>query len=577
MARPAQDEAQIAADAFQNGLKEAQSVSPPYADDRERLFHQESAFSWDQAAKNNASDIEVRAEKIVWKIREDERENHFGNKASEAIPGPETRDMGGQFLTNKDRIEDSKLWKIAQAMPKGGHLHLHFNAEIPPEILVEKARDVENMFIRSTTPILSEQDVADTEVVFSVMPTDTMEVDLFSPDYNPEFRKPGSTPWMRWSVFRPIFQENFGQDAEGWVINKMVLSPEEAYGIRQTTNGVWARFNQGTRCFKGLLNYGTIYRWYIGAAIDSMIKDKVMYAELRPMLLDKFIPTEDGQGKLFHADQMRILVEEVHKKQEQLKEAGELDKFPFGFKIIYCSPRSIPKEMMKKELQDCIKLKLEFPDLICGFDLVGAEDRPNHIGFYAEELQAFVKACEKLNISIPFMFHAGETLLDSGGSRTTENSNLYDAVLLNAKRIGHGYSLVKHPHLVQEFKKKNICIELCPTSNELLHLCRNIKEHVYPQLLALGIPCTVNSDNPSLFRGDCRSSSSVSHEFYQVMVGSPTMNLHGWKQLALWSLEYSCLGDREKAEAERIWRREFEAFCKWVVETYGKYADGLDL
>lgn len=110
-----------------------------------------------------------------------------------------------------------------------------------------------------------------------------------------------------------------------------------------------------------------------------------------------------------------------------------------------------------------------------------------------------VQTCKDLNISIPFMFHAGETLLDLGGSKDPNKSNLYDAVLFNAKRIGHGFSLLKHPILVEEFKRNKICVELCPTSNELLHLCRNIKEHPYPEILAMGIPCTVNSDNPSLF------------------------------------------------------------------------------
>jgi adenosine deaminase CECR1 len=132
--------------------------------------------------------------------------------------------------------------------------------------------------------------------------------------------------------------------------------------------------------------------------------------------------------------------------------------------------------------------------------LVGAEDRPNHIGFYREELIAFQKTCTNLGFDIPFLFHAGETLLDTGGTSLPKNSNLYDAVVLKAKRIGHGFALMKHPYLVKKFKEDNICIELCPISNELLHLCRNIKEHPFPELLAAGIPCTVNSDNPSLFR-----------------------------------------------------------------------------
>ena len=235
------------------------------------------------------------------------------------------------------------------------------------------------------------------------------------------------------------------------------------------------------------------------------------------MLLDKSLATDDGRQRLSQMDQIFIIRDEIEKKKKQLEHAGKLREFPFGFKIIYCTPRSISKDCMRKELQDCLKLKLACPELICGrlgmsnllqytdkrisgFDLVGAEDRPNPIRYYRDELLAFVETCKNLQISIPFMFHAGETLLDTGGSREPENSNLYEALLLNAKRVGHGFALTKHPSLMEEFKKRRICLELCPTSNELLHLCRNIKQHPFPQLLNAGIPCTLNTDNPALFR-----------------------------------------------------------------------------
>jgi adenosine deaminase CECR1 len=263
---------------------------------------------------------------------------------------------------------------------------------------------------------------------------------------------------------------------------------------------VWARFNQATRAFKGLMNYESAYRWYVRAAIESMIDDRIMYAELRPMLMDKTIPNDDGTGTLDHAAQMQIVIDEVALKQAELRATGQADRFPFGLKVIYCAPRSIPHDMMEVEIRDCIRLKQQFPDLVCGFDLVGAEDRPNHIGAYARELLAMVQTTRRLGIEIPFLFHAGETLLDTGGSGNARNSNLYDAVLFGSRRVGHGFALLKHPELVKEFREKKICIELCPTSNELLHLCRNVKEHPYPAILAAGIPCTINSDNPSLFR-----------------------------------------------------------------------------
>jgi hypothetical protein len=91
-----------------------------------------------------------------------------------------------------------------------------------------------------------------------------------------------------------------------------------------------------------------------------------MYAELRPMLLDKWIPTTDGKGKIDNAGQMQMVVDGVLAKQKKLRERGEINKFPFGLKIVYCTPRSIPKAMMQEEMKQCIELKIKYPDLICG-------------------------------------------------------------------------------------------------------------------------------------------------------------------------------------------------------------------
>lgn len=58
----------------------------------------------------------------------------------------------------------------------------------------------------------------------------------------------------------------------------------------------------------------------------------------------------------------------------------------------------------------------------------GAESKP--LIDYAEPLLRFGKE----HPDIPFIFHAGETL----GDGTAADMNLYDAILLGTKRIGHG-------------------------------------------------------------------------------------------------------------------------------------------
>lgn len=69
-----------------------------------------------------------------------------------------------------------------------------------------------------------------------------------------------------------------------------------------------------------------------------------------------------------------------------------------------------------------------------GFDLVGHEDSLKPLIDYVAPLTKFMERQKELGLNIPFIFHAGETL----GDGTAADMNLYDAILLGTKRIGHG-------------------------------------------------------------------------------------------------------------------------------------------
>lgn len=120
----------------------------------------------------------------------------------------------------------------------------------------------------------------------------------------------------------------------------------------------------------------------------------------------------------------------------------------------------------------------------------------NELRLFVPEFLNFRKKCKKLGLDIPFLFHCGETL-DNGGK---VDGNLYDAILLNSKRIGHGYSVARHPFLMEQMRHKGIAIESCPISNEILGLTPIIAGHHLPILLANNIPCTINSDNASFYK-----------------------------------------------------------------------------
>lgn len=53
------------------------------------------------------------------------------------------------------------------------------------------------------------------------------------------------------------------------------------------------------------------------------------------------------------------------------------------------------------------------------------------------------------------------------------------------------------------------------------------------------------------------------------------MSVHGWRQLTEWSVKHSRLSNDEKKQAQQILAREWDIFCKEVVDTYGDHARGL--
>jgi adenosine deaminase CECR1 len=91
-----------------------------------------------------------------------------------------------------------------------------------------------------------------------------------------------------------------------------------------------------------------------------------------------------------------------------------------------------------------------------GFDLVGHEDSLNPLKYYLPTLLWFQDRQKEVELDVPFCFHAGETL----GDGDSTDDNLYDAILLGTKRIGHGFSLAKHPRLMELCRERGIALEV---------------------------------------------------------------------------------------------------------------------
>jgi adenosine deaminase len=99
--------------------------------------------------------------------------------------------------------------------------------------------------------------------------------------------------------------------------------------------------------------------------------------------------------------------------------------------------------------------------------------------------------------------HAGET---AGAS------HVRDAIeRLKARRIQHGVRAVEDPQTLRMLAERDICCDVCLTSNTFLSIYRELSNHPLPEMLAAGVPVTLNTDDPPFFETDLNREYERAH------------------------------------------------------------------
>ena len=70
---------------------------------------------------------------------------------------------------------------------------------------------------------------------------------------------------------------------------------------------------------------------------------------------------------------------------------------------------------------------------------------------------------------------------------------------LGAMRIQHGVRAVEDGGLVRRLAAEGVCLDVCPTSNVAMGVVPDLGAHPLPTLVAAGVPCSINADDPLLF------------------------------------------------------------------------------
>ncbi|KAK5109932.1 hypothetical protein LTR62_006421 [Meristemomyces frigidus] len=551
-----------------------------YLDGRDSLVAQEKRQRGDHAFRETLSPMAAEASAIVSAIRFEEQQTLWNAQYEDNLAKQESFETypGMMFSLAKERIESSKLWQIVKKMPKGALLHCHLEAMVDVDWLIDQALTTEGFCIAADTPLDTAERLETTPFLFSFSknPASDDPSSIWTETYQPGTKLPVVTASSSFP--------NGGREAfRSWLRTRLTITHSESLQHHTGPNAIWRKFTSCFPILASIQRYEPIFRLTIRKLLSDLHADGVRWVDLRSVFgvpytrTGSSTPDSDFEG-LFTA-----LEDEI----DDFMRSPEGKNF-WGARVIWTTVRTLPTRSVVENMKSCFEMKQLFPELIAGYDLVGQEDTGRTLVDLTPELFWFRKKCAEAGVEIPFYFHAGETL----GDGDIIDENLFDAVLLGTRRIGHGFSLYKHPLLIDMVKEKKILVESCPVSNEVLRLTGSILSHPLPALLARGVPCALCNDDPAILG---QGVSGMSHDFFQALQGWENLGLEGLGSLAensvrwatfddcsakIWQKEVKdgAFGTGVRAERMKEWAKEFEGFCAWIVMEFGADNDvaGLD-
>ncbi|KAL4900825.1 hypothetical protein BDW74DRAFT_161158 [Aspergillus multicolor] len=548
---------------------------------RATLLEQEKTSRHDYAFKQRMSPVAKSAAKVLADIRKKELESVWtpATTSSEKLDLKDVTFPGMSFALSRERMEKTALWKIIAAMPKGTLLHAHMEAMIDVDWMVQQAIDLHGFYISSPVPLCPGTGSAgkwSEPFRFLYRPGFAEkvqngcqdEVKIWQADYTPDQLVPAAAAAKAY----PGGVEAF----KAWAVSRMTINEEEALEHHHGIKDVWNKFQSCFGAIGGLFFTEPIFRRCIPRLLQQLHDDGIKYVELR-LAPCPFYREGSDVAEPDYLYFLQCFHEEVNAYLSSPQGKGFWDA-----RIIWTAIRSFPDEPIKESMMQCLDCKKAYPSVIAGFDFVGQEDAGRPLVELLPLAKWFQQECADRQLQIPFFFHAGECL----GDGDSTDSNLVDAILLNSRRIGHAFSLYKHPLLIDLVKDKKILIELCPISHEVLRLTSNILMHPMPALLSRGVAVSLNNDDPAVLG---HGKNGLSHDFYQVTAAFENTGLAGLATMAEDSIRWAAFEDEKDSEwlrgidgnsnglkASRMaeWKAAFEDWCAWILQEFG--AEGLE-
>jgi len=405
-------------------------------------------------------------------------------------------------------IENTTVFKILDKMPKGGLLHVHAIGDAWALLKLGSYEPDCWINVGNGTSSIHE---------YSFMYSET----------TPE--EPSGVSWRNVQEWRKTYS-----DPEEF--DRTVLYPHIQYYTPQSKdseNVEWTYFDKTIGRAASLASKESVWRTWVKAAFLDLIANGVYHVEIRGFM--QFIKISGTTKPKYTLSEMVGIFQDI---------VSEINsENPQGPTLTLLHIHSVGRYLSVQEMIDALLVANGLMEdnatkpYVVGFDIVDEEDRYNSLVYYLDAWMYIKSYRNQRGLpDMPYFFHTAETDWFKDGA-----SNLFDAVLLNTTRIGHGFATPKYPYIQGVIKQRGIAIEVCPISNQLLKTVEDIRIHPAREMLSNGLAVAISSDDPVIY-----GYSGLTYDFWEAYVGW-NLTLAGLKKLATNSIKYSALSTTTKA------------------------------
>jgi len=421
------------------------------------------------------------------------------------------------------RHQPGLLLAFLQQMPKGGDLHVHLSGAVYAESMIDWASESALCVDRSTSKLITApcdscepyRDKPSVRCAYQDHILYDQLVDAWSMrNWHREEESGHDHFFATFEKFGPALENHIG-DALAEVSSRAATDHLQYVEVMNTTDGELPDELQVKNLPKK-----------VGWDAKSELKSDDDFRKLREKLLPAMAEIVAAVRKQVDSDETR---------EKELLHCGTVQAAAgcgVTIRYLYQVGRGRPLAQVFAQIMLGFELAKADPRFV-GFNLVMPEDYyvPMHdLDLHMRIIEALHKFYPATHVSL----HAGELwmgLVPPEGLRFHIRESIERG---GAQRIGHGVDVMSEDDpigLLREMAKKNVLVEICLTSNDVI-LDVSGERHPLPLYMKYGVPVALATDDEGVSRSD------MTHEYLRA-VETYGLSYFDLKRMARASLEHS--------------------------------------